>query len=96
MVFFLYEFILILNRKLESIKENLGSPSFMKYFKSKFLNLKILLKLYEKTPMEVINIINKEKDDYIKIKFIEKKEEIILPEKIIKKRKLENLKSFKH
>ena len=95
MVFFLYEFILILNRKLESIKENLGSPSFMKYFKSKFLNLKILLKLYEKTPMEVINIINREKDDYIKIKFIEKKEEIILPEKILKKRKNENLKSFK-
>ena len=93
-ILFIYEFIIILNRKLETIKGNLGSASFMNYFKTKFLHLKVLLTLYDKTPMEVINIISKEKDEYIKLKVIEKKEEVIIPQKVLEKQRKENIKSF--
>jgi hypothetical protein len=93
-ILFIYEFIIILNRKLETIKGNLGSASFMNYFKTKFLHLKVLLTLYDKTPMDVINIISKEKDEYIKLKVIEKKEEVIIPQKVLEKQRKENIKSF--
>ena len=53
-VFFIHEFIFVLNRKLETIKSKFASASFMKYFKSKFLNLKSLLALYEKMPMTIV------------------------------------------
>ena len=93
-ILFIYEFIIILNRKLETIKGNLGSASFMNYFKTKFLHLKVLLTLYDKTPMEVINVISKEKDEYLKVKVIEKKEEVLIPIKVQKKQRRENIKSF--
>ncbi len=93
-ILFIYEFIIILNRKLETIKGNLGSASFMNYFKTKFLHLKVLLTLYDKTPMDVINVISKEKDEYIKLKVIEKKEEVIIPQKVLEKQRKENIKSF--
>ena len=93
-VFFIYEFITVLNRKLETVKSKFASVSFMKYFKSKFTNLKSLLALYEKTPMEIVNKINLEKNEFLKSLVIEKKEEIIIPEKIQKKIRKENLKSF--
>jgi hypothetical protein len=93
-ILFIYEFIIILNRKLETIKGNLGSPSFMNYFKTKFLHLKVLLTLYDKTPMDVINVISKEKDEFIKLKVIEKKEEVIIPQKVLEKQRKENIKSF--
>ena len=66
----------------------------MNYFKTKFLHLKVLLTLYDKTPMDVINIISKEKDEYIKLKVIEKKEEVIIPQKVLEKQRKENIKSF--
>ena len=66
----------------------------MKYFKSKFLNLKSLLALYEKMPMTIVSDINKEKEDFIKLNVQEKKEEVIIPEKVKKKILKENLKSF--
>ena len=56
----------------------------MNYFKTKFLHLKVLLTLYDKTPMDVINVISKEKDEYLKIKVIEKKEEVLIPIKVQK------------
>ncbi len=93
-IFFIYEFITVLNRKLETIKSKFASVSFMKYFKSKFKHLKTLLSLYEKMPMEIVNKINVEKDEFIKVNIIEKKEEIIIPEKVQRKMRLENLKSF--
>ena len=93
-IFFIYEFISVLNRKLETVKAKFASVSFMKYFKSKFMHLKTLLSLYEKTPMEIVNKINIEKDDFLKASLLEKKEEIIIPEKVQKKLRAENLKSF--
>jgi hypothetical protein len=93
-IFFIYEFITVLNRKLEAVKAKFASASFMKYFKSKFNHLKMLLSLYEKTPMEIVNKINQEKDEYIKLTIMEKKEEIIIPDKVLKKMRKENLKSF--
>ena len=93
-IFFIYEFINVLNRKLETIKAKFASVSFMKYFKSKFLNLKSLLALYEKMPMTIVSDINKEKEDFIKLNVQEKKEEVIIPEKVKKKILKENLKSF--
>ena len=84
----------MLNRKLETIKAKFASVSFMKYFKSKFLNLKSLLALYEKMPMTIVSDINKEKEDFIKLNVQEKKEEVIIPEKVKKKILKENLKSF--
>ncbi len=94
-VFFIHEFIFVLNRKLETIKTKFASASFMKYFKSKFLNLKSLLALYEKMPMSVVSLINKEKEEYLKLTVIEKKEEVIIPEKLKKKLRKENIKSFR-
>ena len=94
-IFFIYEFITILNRKLEAVKAKFASVSFMKYFKSKFTSLKSLLALYEKTPMEIVNAINLEKEEFLKLLAIEKKEEIIIPEKVQKKMRKDNLKSFK-
>jgi len=93
-IFFIYEFISVLNRKLEAVKAKFASASFMKYFKSKFNHLKMLLSLYEKTPMDIVNKINLEKDEYIKLTIMEKKEEIIIPDKVLKKMRRENLKSF--
>ena len=93
-IFFIYEFITVLNRKLEAVKAKFASVSFMKYFKSKFISLKSLLALYEKTPMEIVNQINLEKEEFLKSIAIEKKEEIIIPEKVQKKIRQENLKSF--
>ena len=93
-IFFIYEFITVLNRKLETVKAKFASVSFMKYFRSKFKHLKTLLSLYEKMPMEIVNKINVEKDEFIKLNIIEKKEEIIIPEKVQRKIRLENLKSF--
>jgi len=66
----------------------------MKYFKSKFMHLKSSLALYEKMPMEKVNKINIEKEELIKTIAIEKKEEIIIPEKVQKKMRRDNLKSF--
>jgi hypothetical protein len=94
-VFFIHEFIFILNRKLETIKSKFASASFMKYFKSKFLNLKSLLALYEKMPMSIVTLINKEKEDYLKLTVIEKKEEVIIPDKLKHKIREENIKSFR-
>ena len=94
-VFFIHEFIFVLNRKLETIKSKFASASFMKYFKSKFLNLKSLLALYEKMPMTIVTLINKEKEDYLKLTIIEKKEEVIIPDKIKHKIREENIKSFR-
>ena len=94
-VFFIHEFIFVLNRKLETIKTKFASASFMKYFKSKFLNLKSLLALYEKMPMSIVTLINKEKEEYLKLTVIEKKEEVIIPEKLKKKIRKENIKSFR-
>ena len=93
-IFFIYEFISVLNRKLEAVKAKFASVSFMKYFKSKYNHLKTLLSLYEKTPMEIVNKINIEREEFIKLNMLEKKEEIIIPEKVLKKIRLENLKSF--
>ena len=67
----------------------------MKYFKSKFLNLKSLLALYEKMPMIIVTLINKEKEEYVKLNVIEKKEEVIIPEKLKKRIREENIKSFR-
>ena len=94
-IFFIYEFIIVLNRKLETIKTKFASVSFMKYFKSKFLNLKSLLALYEKMPMTIVTLINKEKEEYVKLNVIEKKEEVIIPEKLKKRIREENIKSFR-
>ena len=93
-IFFIYEFITVLNRKLETVKAKFASATFMKYFKSKFMHLKSLLALYEKMPMEIVSKINIEKEEFLKTIAIEKKEEIIIPEKVQKKMRRDILKSF--
>jgi hypothetical protein len=66
----------------------------MKYFSHKIKNCQIILNLYEKNSIDLILEQKKEKEEYIKIRINEKKDDFSIPIKIIEKRKKQGLKNF--
>ena len=93
-ILFIHDFIIIINNKVDNLIDNLTSETFMKYFSHKIKNCQIILNLYEKNSIDLIFEQKKEKEEYIKIRINEKKDDFSIPIKIIEKRKKQGLKNF--